>query len=196
MTKPSPRRIVAGLALLAFAGATAGFAFRPAPPEALGAAVPEGATFVYEADNLSALLESPVRCEIEKAFGPGVDLERMAQTNRWFRRVAPGRIILARIPATMPQSSDTWLAICELGIRAPFLRWRLEFLRSETVRLLGRHHAWPVWLVRRPESAARPAIGVSVTDSAFLICLSEAPSNILLALDAYDRPPDQRKDSK
>ncbi|HSR87518.1 MAG TPA: hypothetical protein VLL07_01080 [Pontiella sp.] len=160
--------------------------YQPMIPGAVCEAIPLHASFVYQANSLEELLESPVCGQLDKALGAGNSLRELLRDNRWTNLAGASEIAVADIPLRQAGLNRTWVAASWVGWRSPWLRWKLEHARSPNLTLLGRHAAWPIWAYDDPEIARGMRLTFALTDNLFLVCLSERPSDIVLLLDAYD----------
>ena len=173
---------------LVFAMAVLGYAFfQPFVPGAVYEAIPARASFSFKADNLDELLNSPVCAQLDKALGAGNTLSNLLDSGHWKNLAAPSEIAVADIPFREAGRSKSWAAVSWVGWRSPWLRWKLEQVRNENFRLLGKHSVWPVWQYDAPDIARGTTLTFALTDNLFIACLSEQPADILLLLDAYDR---------
>ncbi len=171
-----------------FAAATLIYSFyQPFLPGAVYQAIPAHASFVYRANSLEELLESPVCGQLDKALGAGNLLKELLADNDWTGLVAASEIAVADIPFRQAGFNRTWAAASWVGWRSPWLRWKLEHARSRNLKLLGRHATWPIWIYDSPDIARGMQLTIALTDNLFLICLSEKPTDIILLLDAYDQ---------
>jgi hypothetical protein len=161
--------------------------YQPFLPGAVYEAIPVHASFVYRANSLEELLESPVCGQLDKALGAGNSLRDLLADNRWTRLAGASEIAVADIPFRQAGFNRTWAAASWVGWRSPWLRWKLEHTRSPNLKLLGRHATWPIWVYDTPEIARGMQLTFALTDNLFLVCLSEKPTDILLLLDAYDK---------
>ena len=173
-------------ALLAAAALIYSF-YQPFIPGAVCEAIPAQASFVYRANSLKELLESPVCGQLDKALGAGNSLKELLADHRWTGLAASSEIAVADIPFRQAGFNRTWAAASWVGWRSPWLRWKLEHTRNPNLKLLGRHAAWPIWIYESPEIARGMQLTFALTDNLFLVCLSETPSDIVLLLDAYDQ---------
>jgi len=170
-----------------FAGAVLIYSFhQPFIPGAVYEAIPAHASFVYRADSLAELLESPVCGQLDKALGAGNSLRELLEGNDWAKLAAASEIAVADIPFRQTGINRTWAAATWVGWRSPWLRWKLEHAGSRNLKLLGRRNAWPIWVYESPDIARGMQLTFALTDNLFLICLSENPTDIDLLLDAYD----------
>jgi hypothetical protein len=160
--------------------------YQPMIPGAVCEAIPVHASFVYRANSLEELMESPVCGQLDKALGAGNSLRELLTDNRWTHLAGAFEIAVADIPLRQAGLNKTWVAASWVGWRSPWLRWKLEHARSPNLKLLGRHAAWPIWAYDDPEIARGMQLTFALTDNLFLICLSETPADIVLLLDAYD----------
>jgi hypothetical protein len=171
-----------------FGAATLIYSFyQPFIPGAVYAAIPARASFVYRANSLEELLESPVCGQLDKALGAGNSLKELLADNGWTGLAAASEIAVADIPFRQAGFNRTWAAASWVGWRGPWLRWKLEHARSRNLKLLGRHATWPIWTYDSPEIARGMHLTFALTDNLFLVCLSEKPADIVLLLDAYDK---------
>lgn len=168
---------------------------QPFIPGAVREAIPAYATFVYQADSLEELLDSPVCGQLDKALGAGNSLKNLLEGNRWMRLAATSEIAVADIPLRQAGSNKTWAAASWVGWRSPWLRWKLEHTRDRKLKLLGRHAAWPIWIYESPDIARGMQLTLALTDNLLLVCLSEKPTDIVLLLDAYDKRTPSNKTS-
>ena len=171
-----------------FAGSILFYSFyQPFVPGAVRMAIPAESTFVYQADSLEDLLQSPVCAQLDHALGAGNSLRELLESNSWIGLAAPSEIAVADIPYRHAGRSRTWAAASWVGWRSPWLRWRLEHTRDPALRFLGKHSVWPVWRYDSPHIARGMSLTFALTDHLFLTCLSESPADIVLLLDAYDK---------
>ncbi len=180
------QRITVGLGI-AFLAISIGYAFfQPFIPGAVYDAIPAEATSVHRAAGLEDLLRSPICGQLDKALGAGVSLEALSETSGWLGRVAPSEISVATLPLRYAGQSQTWATVSWVGWRSPWLRWRLEHTRAEGFSMLGKHSVWPIWKYESPNLAGGSPLIFSLTDTLFIACLSDRPSDLLSLLDAYD----------
>lgn len=159
-------------------------------PFILGAvceAIPAVSTFVYRADSLEELLQSPLCGQLDKALGAGNTLRNVLESSDWTKLAAPSEIAVADIPLRQAGQSKTWAASSWVGWRSPWLRWKLEHSRNKNLRLVGKHAVWPVWEYASQDIARGMSLTFSLTDNLLLICLSEKPTDIAILLDTYDK---------
>lgn len=160
--------------------------YQPFVPDAVCTAIPEHATFAFQARNLDELLKSPVCEQLDRALGAGNTLRDLLGSNEWVAMAAPSEIAVADIPFREAGCHTSWAAACWVGWRSPWLRWKLEHTRNKNLRLLGKHAVWPVWQYDAPDIARGMSLTFALTDNLLLACLSEHPSDILLLIDSYD----------
>ena len=173
---------------IVLAAVTIGYAFfQPFVPGAVCRAIPARATFIHQADSLEELLESPVCAQLDKALGAGVSLEALAASSPWLRRVTPSEVAVADLPLRRTGQTKAWAAASWVGWRSPWLRWRLEHTRAEGFSFAGKHAVWPIWKYETPDIAGGGSLMIALTDTLFIACLSENPTDILLLLETYDR---------
>ena len=171
-----------------FALSVVGYSFyQPFIPDAVYDAIPAQASFVFKANSLDDLLQSPVCGQLDKALGAGNSLKELAASNDWKKWVAASEIAVADIPFRSAGHSKSWAAASWVGWRSPWLRWKLEQSRNKNLTLLGKHSVWPVWQYHAPDLANGMTLTFALTDNLFLVCLSENPTDILLLLDTYDK---------
>ncbi len=161
--------------------------YQPLIPGAVCGAIPAEASFSFKANHLEELLQSPVCDQLDKALGAGNTLEALLNSNRWKNLAAASEIAVADIPFRQAGHNKAWAAACWVGWRSPWLRWKLEHVRNDRFKLLGKHAVWPVWQYAAPDIARGMTLTFALTDNLFLVCLSERPTDILLLLDAYDK---------
>ena len=165
-----------------------GYSFcQPFIPNAVYEAIPAQASFVFKANNLEELLQSPVCSQLDNALGAGNSLKELADSNPWKKWIAASEIAVADIPFRSAGHSKSWAAVSWVGWRSPWLRWKLEQSRNPNLTLLGKHAVWPVWQYESTDIARGMSLTFALTDNLFLICLSENPTDILLLLDTYDK---------
>ncbi len=195
MNAPFKFGIKIGLGAL-FAGAIVAYAFvQPFEPDAVRGAIPYGASFVFKAESLGDLLQSPVRGQLDKALGAGNSLREIAESSAWTKQVAAAEIAVADIPFRSAGARKSWAAASWVGWRSPWLRWRLEHARDDRLDFMGKHSVWPVWRYDAPDIARGMSLTFALTDNLFIVCLSESPTDIFLLLDTYDgRHPAARHD--
>jgi hypothetical protein len=150
-------------------------------------AIPAQATFVYKADSLEEILNSPVCSQLDATMGAGNSMKDILRSNRWVSLAAPSEVAIAALPLRYKGQTASWAAVSWVGWRSPWLRWRLEHTRAKGFSFLGKHAVWPVWIYESPDIARGASLTFALTDKLFLICLSENPSDIMLLLDAYDQ---------
>ncbi len=159
-------------------------------------AIPTQATFSYQAESLDDLWESPVFSQLDKALGAGNSVEALLHSNDWVKLAAPSEVAVAAIPLRYAGQTKTWAAVCWVGWRSPWLRWKLEHTRAEGLSFLGKHAVWPIWKYETPDIARGTSLTFALTDKLFMVCLSENPTDILLLLDTYDHRTPSINDSK
>lgn len=173
---------------IVFVAVILGYAFfQPFIPGAVCQAIPEQATFTFQADSLDELLQSPVCDQLDKALGAGNSLSNLLNSSNWKTLAAASEIAVADLPFRHVGRSKSWAAVSWVGWRSPWLRWKLEHVRNDDFRLLGKHAVWPVWQYDAPDIANGMTLTFSLTDNLFIACLSEQPADILILLDSYDR---------
>ncbi|MEA2069323.1 MAG: hypothetical protein U9P12_08990 [Verrucomicrobiota bacterium] len=171
-----------------FGGTILAYSFiQPFHSNAVCEAIPERASFVFMANSLDELLQSPVCSQLDKALGAGNSLKELMASNDWKKLAAASEIAVADIPFRSAGRQKTWAAVSWVGWRSPWLRWKLEHSRNKNLKLLGKHAVWPVWQYDSPELARGMSLTFALTDNLFLACLSESPTDILLLLDTYDK---------
>ncbi|WP_168442502.1 hypothetical protein [Pontiella desulfatans] len=171
-----------------FAAAIFGYSFcQPFKPNAVLEAIPARATFVFKANDLGELLQSPVCGQLDKALGAGNTLKELTDANGWIKLAAASEIAVADIPFRNAGRSKSWAAASWVGWRSPWLRWKLEHTRNENLELLGKHAVWPIWQYSPPNIARGKSLTFALTDNLLLACLSESPADILHLLDTYDQ---------
>ena len=171
-----------------FAVATIIYSFyQPFIPGAVCEAIPARASFVFVADSLDELLQSPVCGQLDKALGAGNSLKELLVSNDWKKLAAASEIAVADIPFRSAGRQKTWATASWVGWRSPWLRWKLEHSRNKNLKFLGKHAVWPIWQYDSPELARGMSLTFALTDNLFLACLSESPMDILLLLDTYDK---------
>lgn len=171
-----------------FAGTIVVYSFvQPFQPGAVCNAIPDGASFVFQAENLDELLQSPVCGQLDKALGAGNSLKAIADSNGWVKLAAASEIAVADIPFRNAGHSKSWAAVGWVGWRSPWLRWKLEHSRNKNLKLLGKHAVWPIWQYESADIARGMSLTFALTDNVFMACLSENPTDILLLLDTYDK---------
>jgi len=179
--------ITVGLGAL-FAGAIFAYSFvQPFRPGAVCSAIPDGASFVFQADNLDELLQSPVCGQLDKALGAGNSLKEIAASNGWVKLAAASEIAVADIPFRNSGNSKSWAAVSWVGWRSPWLRWKLEHSRNKNLKRLPKRAVWPIWQYESPDMARGMSLTFALTDNLFMACLSENPTDILLLIDTYDK---------
>ena len=173
---------------LVFGGLIVFHAFvQPFQSEAVYEAIPAQASFVFKAENLEELLQSPVCGQLDKALGAGMSLNQIADSNGWVSLAAASEIAVADIPFRDAGRQKTWAAVSWVGWRSPWLRWRLEHSRNRSLKFLGKHAVWPIWQYNNPAITRDMHLTFTLTDNLFIACLSENPTDILLLLDTYDK---------
>ena len=182
-------RTVGKVALgLVFAGAILGYSFfQPFQPGAVCEAIPDRASFVFQANHLEELLQSPVCGQLDKALGAGNSLRKLTENNGWIRWVAASEIAVADIPFRQAGEHRSWAAASWVGWRSPWIRWRLEHSRNQNLKRIGKHSVWPVWQYDSPDIARGMSLAFCLTDNLFIACLSESPADIALLIDTYDK---------
>jgi len=171
-----------------FAGTLLYYAFvQPFQPDAVCRALPARASFVFRANSLEELLQSPICSQLDNALGAGHSLRGLMKDNPWTSLAAASEIAVADIPFRTAGRQKSWAAVSWVGWRSPWLRWKLEHVRSSKLQLLGKHAVWPVWEYCSTDLARGMRLTFSLTDNLFIACLSESPTDILLLLDTYDQ---------
>ena len=171
-----------------FAAAIVCYSFcQPFQSGAVRAAIPAQASFVFQADSLDELLQSPVCGQLDKALGAGNSLKALTHSHGWVKLAAASEIAVADIPFRSAGRSKSWAAASWVGWRSPWLRWKLEHARDENLKLLGKHAVWPIWQYDSPEIARGMSLTFALTDNLLLACLSESPSDILHLVNTYDQ---------
>ncbi len=186
MTKPQFNGVI-GLGVVFLALTLWLSFFQPFIPDAVYTAIPSQATFTHKANHLEELLQSPVCSQLDKALGAGNSLQDLLASSTWKNLAAPSEIVVADIPFRYAGQNKAWAAVCWVGWRSPWLRWRLEHTRADGFSFLGKHSAWPVWKYERLDVARGASFTFALTDNLFIACLSEDPTDILLLLDTYDQ---------
>jgi len=187
---------VVGLGLLTLA-VTLNYAFfQPFIPDAVLEAVPVHASFVHQAGSLEELLQSPVCGQLDKALGAGNTVESLLGSSNWQALACPSEIAIADLPFRYAGQNKAWAAVCWLGWRSPWLRWKLEHTRQPGFNRLGKHAVWPVWQYDAPHIARGSSLTFALTDNLLIACLSDNPADILLLLDTYDNRIPSVADSK
>ena len=162
--------------------------FQPYIPGAVNKTMPTRSNFVFRADSLEELFESPVGCQLNNSLGTGIKLEELLASSRWVRFATPSEIAVADIPYFQTGQRKSWVAASWIGWRSPWLRWKLENSTNSNLHFIGKQADFPVWLYNSPDIAEGLSLSLSVTDNLFLACLSEQPTEMMiLMLDAYDR---------
>lgn len=171
-----------------FVGAIVVYSFiQPFQPGAVRTAIPEGATFVFIAENLEELLNSPVCGQLDKALGAGNSLKGIAASNGWIPLAASSEIAVADLPFRRAGEQKVWAAASWVGWRSPWLRWKLESAAgSDELEFLGKHAVWPIWEFHGEGLANGLHLTFALTDNLFLACLSEHAGDIRILLDTYD----------
>lgn len=170
-----------------FAGAIVVYSFtQPFQAGRVCEAIPAQASFVFKADSLDELLQSPVCGQLDKALGAGNSLQQIATSNGWKKFAAASEIAVADIPYRSMGEQKSWAAVSWVGWRSPWLRWKLEAATGDQLTFLGKHSVWPIWEYAAPDLAKGMRLTFSITDNLFIACLSENPSDIVLLLDTYD----------
>ncbi|MDF7801472.1 hypothetical protein P4C99_18490 [Pontiellaceae bacterium B1224] len=149
-------------------------------------AIPQQASFVFTANTLEELLQSPVCNQLDKALGAGNSLAESTASNDWKKLAAASEIAVADIPYRNMGEQKSWAAVSWVGWRSPWLRWKLEAAAGKQLTFLGKHAVWPIWEYTSPDLAHGMHLTFSLTDNLFIACLSESPSDIVLLLDTYD----------
>ena len=161
--------------------------YQPFVAGAVSEAIPARASFVYRADSLDDLLQSPVCGQLDKALGAGNSLKELASSTEWIKLAVASEIAVADIPFRNVGEQKSWATVSWVGWRSPWLRWKLEQSRNKNLTLLGKHAVWPVWQYDAPDLAKGMSLTFALTDTLFITCLSESPTDILLLLDTYDK---------
>lgn len=154
--------------------------------DAVYTAIPMQASFVFKADNLEKLLQSPVCNQLNNALGAGNSLRELLPAE-WINLAATSEIAVADIPFRNAGQNKSWAAVSWVGWRSPWLRWKLEAAQNNKFTLLGKHAVWPVWQYHAPEITKDMTLTLALTDNLFIVCLSENPGDIALLLDTYDK---------
>ena len=149
-------------------------------------AFPAQASFVFKADNLDDLLQSPVCSQLDKALGAGNSLATIAASNDWKKWAASSQIAVADIPFRNAGAQKTWAAASWVGWRSPWLRWKLEAAVGVNFKFIGNPTVWPIWEYTSPDLPRGMSLTFALTDNLLIACLSESPSDIVSLLDAYD----------
>lgn len=160
--------------------------YQPFQPGRVSDAIPAQASFVFKANTLKELLQSPVASQLDKALGAGNSLAALASSNDWKKLAAASEIAVADIPYRSIGEQKSWAAVSWVGWRSPWLRWKLEAATGDHLKLMGKHSVWPIWEYSAPDLAKGMSLTFSLTDNLFIACLSEHPSDIVLLLDTYD----------
>jgi len=160
--------------------------YQPFIPGAVNGAIPFQSSFVYRADSLEDLLQSPVCAQIDKTLGAGNSLRKLLESNAWTKLAIPSEIAVTDIPFQQTGQRKSWAAASWVGWRSPWLRWKLEHTRNDRLRFLGKHSVWPIWRYDAPDLARGMTLTFSLTDNLFIACLSERTTDIVILLDAYD----------
>ncbi|MEI6891714.1 MAG: hypothetical protein V5783_06030 [Pontiella sp.] len=185
------RKIKTGLTLglgALFTGAIIAYSFiQPFEEGLVYRAFPAQASFVFKADNLDALLQSPVCKQLDSALGTSHSLAEFAKATDWIKWAAASEIAVADLPFRNAGSQKTWVAASWVGWRSPWLRWKLEAAVDENLKFLGKHSIWPIWEYTVPDLARGRTLTFSLTDNLLIACLSESPSDIISLINAYDQ---------
>ena len=170
-----------------FTGALLFYSFyQPFIPGAVHQAIPAESSFVYHANSLDDLLQSPVCAELDKNLGAGNSLRKLLHDNPWKNLTVPSEIAIVDIPFQQAGQRKSWAAVSWVGWRSPWLRWKLEHAADEHLRFLGKHAVWPIWQYDAPDLARGMSLTFSLTDNLFVACLSERAADIVFLLNAYD----------
>ncbi len=161
--------------------------FQPFISGAVCEAIPWQASFVFRADSLNEILQSPVCSQLDKALGAGNTLRDLVGSGSWSKLAASSEIAVADIPFRSAGEEKSWAAASWVGWRSPWIRWKLEHSRDKNLELLGKHSVWPIWRYRSPDLARGKSLTIALTDNLIIVCLSEQPTDILLLLDTYDK---------
>ncbi len=161
--------------------------YQPFIPGAVQQAIPSESSFVYHAESLEDLLQSPVCAQLDKTLGAGNSLRGLLESNEWTGLAAASEIAVADIPFQQVGQCKSWAVASWVGWRSPWLRWKLENASDKNLIFLGKHSVWPVWRYDAPDIARGMSLTFALTDNLFLACLSERPADIVFLLDAYDK---------
>ena len=161
--------------------------FQPFIPGAVCEALPAQTSFVFRANNLNELLQSPVCGQLDKALGVDNSLKEMLAANTWTKWAVASELAVADIPFRNAGEQKTWAAVTWVGWRSPWLRWKLENSRNKNLNQQGKHLVWPIWTYDAPDLAPGMSLTFALTDNLFITCLSENPTDIQFLLDTYDK---------
>ena len=155
-------------------------------PKATEKAIPAEATFFYSIKNLNELLKSPVCGQINKKLGTEITLAKLLEEEPWLKDFMPSEIAIVNMPIHYLGQNKTWAMISWVGWRSPWLRWKLESKKNKHFTLLEKHHVWSVWKYESNKIAPDSALTFALTDTLFIVCISDHPSDIFSFLDSYD----------
>jgi hypothetical protein len=160
--------------------------FQSSIPGATEKAIPCEATFVHSMKNIDELLKSPVCGQINKKLGTEITLAKLLKEEPWLKDFMPSEITIANMPLHYRGQSKTWAMVSWVGWRSPWLRWKLEGKKNKHFTLLKKYHVWSVWEYKSNKIAPNSSLTFSLTDTLFIVCISDHPSDIFSFLNSYD----------
>jgi len=161
--------------------------FKSIIPGATKLAVPAEATFVHQMKNVDELLKSPVCDPLNKKLEGEKTLAALLESEPWLRQFVPGEVTVVNMPLRYAGQSETWAIISWVGWRSPWLRWKLGAKQNKQFSLIAKHNDWPIWRYKSATMGADVSLTFSLTDTLFIVCISDRPSDIVFFLNAYDR---------
>lgn len=94
---------------------------------------------------------------------------------------------IAWTPLYMYQGQSSFLAVCWVGGRSPWLRWKFEQASDKKIGPIKNQTVWPVWQCFRKDLPEGNNLYFALTENLFLVCLSETKTDIISLLNSFDQ---------
>ncbi|MBN2684538.1 MAG: hypothetical protein JXR40_04620, partial [Pontiellaceae bacterium] len=94
---------------------------------------------------------------------------------------------IAWTPLYTYQGHTSYLAVCWVGGRSPWLRWKFEQASDKKISPLKNQTVWPTWQCFRNDLPEGKNLYVALTENLFLVCLSETEMDIISILKSFDQ---------
>ncbi|MBN2704664.1 MAG: hypothetical protein JXR23_10685, partial [Pontiellaceae bacterium] len=85
------------------------------------------------------------------------------------------------------RGQSSFIAVCWIGGRSPWLRWKFEQASDKKISPLKNQTVWPTWQCFRNDLPEGKNLYVALTENLFLVCLSETEMDIVSVLDYFDK---------